>query len=440
MHNEFTPLTFGTWLHYDALDVAVSTDGGFTWRIKHHILTSPLPTVKDDNTTFPQATFSYGAGDARLIVDAAAGWFYILYGSRIVDKGAGWGVFRTHAARARMSDKLLGGWEKWYDGKWGEPGVGGRESSLFPVDEYEAGYAPLDKEYDPHTEGNCSQQVAAGVLAPTTPLFWMDVSFSAHLGLWIGEPSRVRDTSKLGAPRGPLPQYYYATADLGTQKWSFIGDSGNYTTSSNYRWFMDGVSRTSQQIVGKDLRAYCSFGCSGGADGEFVELSIDGTAAKEVDPEKEYTIGTKQSTLIATGGALGGVANGNGSPSLWRFKPTGDGAYTITDTASGRLLDTPGDNDAARAWGVAPALSSAAASSPTVSQQWWVLPNRSPADNSRTGSFRVVNRFSGLALALRGRHGKAELTPARSWVDNNGSGVGGGRKPEEQELWLEVKK
>ena len=89
VHNEFTPQPFGDGLHYDAIDYAVSTDGGHTWAIKAHVITTPYSTKRGDTATFPQQTYYYGDGDQRLLVDTASGYFYLYYGSRVVDKNGG---------------------------------------------------------------------------------------------------------------------------------------------------------------------------------------------------------------------------------------------------------------------------------------------------------------------------------------------------------------
>ncbi|MFD0078886.1 hypothetical protein ACFVIY_41710 [Streptomyces sp. NPDC127166] len=106
VHNEFTPQPFGDGLHFDAIDYAVSKDQGRTWSIKDHVITSPCSTTRGDTSAFPQQTYDYGDGDQRLFVDTASGYFYAFYGSRIVNKGGGWGAFYGHVARAPIAGKM----------------------------------------------------------------------------------------------------------------------------------------------------------------------------------------------------------------------------------------------------------------------------------------------------------------------------------------------
>ncbi|MFE9426515.1 RICIN domain-containing protein [Kitasatospora sp. NPDC006697] len=407
VHNEFTPQPFGDGIHFDAIDYAVSTDQGRTWSIKDHAITSPYSTTRGDTTAFPQQTYYYGDGDQRLFTDYASGYFYLFYGSRIVDKNGSWGDFLSHVARAPISAKMApGSWQKWYDGAWSQPGTGGLESDLVPADAtHPTGYLPPAAEYSPSTPGTVSQQLAAGTLAPTSPLFVMNITYDAYLGLYLGTPQAVDQS-------GNAPQQIYATRDLGTEQWQLIGDTGGYHTASWYRWFLDGASRTGSTIVGKSFRMYCAFGCSGNSSGEYVNTTVDTAAPAPApfDPAKTYRITT------GTGTALGG------SSATWSFSPVGDGSYLLTDAATGRHLGVDTSGNAGRAWGAAPSESTATG----VGQQWFVQPAGT--------AYRLVNRYSGLVLALNGS--TAETTPLRTWTDTTGSPVGAGRTAAQQTLTI----
>ncbi|WP_103349841.1 RICIN domain-containing protein [Amycolatopsis sp. CA-128772] len=425
VHNEFTPQPFGDGLHYDAIDYAVSADQGRTWQIKAHVLTSPYSTKRGDNAAFPDQTYYYGDGDQRLYVDTASGYFYVFYGSRVIDKNGGWKAFYAHAARAPISAKMTpGSWRKWYNGTWAEPGVGGRESNQVPVAaDNPAGYTPAAKEYSPATTGTADQQIAAGKMPPTSPLFVMDITYNAYLGLYLGEPQAVDQS-------GNAPQQYYATDDLATQKWYPIGGTGSYHTASWYRWFVDGVNKTGSAVVGRNFRAYCSFGCSGGASGEYVNVSIDdpARAAAPFDPAKTYRIASGDGRVLAQvagGSATTSTAAGDGSTAqAWSFTGNGDGSYRITNAASGGLLGVASSSPATRAWGTAPTVT--AATTLAVGQQWFVIPGA-------PGTYRLVNRYSGLVLGMSAAR-PAETTPVRSWTDTTGSAVGGGRTAAQQTL------
>ncbi|MFF8836946.1 RICIN domain-containing protein [Streptomyces sp. NPDC015130] len=437
VHNEFTPQPFGDGVHFDGIDYAVSTDQGRTWTIRDHVITSPFSTRRGDTAAFPQQTYHYGDGDQRLFVDTASGYFYAFYGSRIVEKGGGWKAFHAHVARAPISAKMApGSWRKWYDGAWTEPGVGGRESNMTPVTGTDpGGYTPVGGEYDPANSGTVSQQVASGKMPPTSPLFVMDITYNAHLGLYIGEPQAVDQS-------GNAPQEIYATDDLSAQKWFRLGDTGSYRNASWYRWFLDGVNKTGSGIVGRNFRSYCSFGCSGGASGEYVNLSVDSSApAAPVDTSKAYRIAAAGGRVLAQaagGPATTSVPAATGAAlESWIFTANGDGSHRIANAATGHLLGVDSATTGSRAWGTRPTVTPAPAGGPTVGQQWFVIPGTSAADGSSDGTYRLVNRYSGLVIGLSGTANRlVETTPTRSWTDTTGSAVGGARKAGEQTLTL----
>ncbi|WP_329561345.1 RICIN domain-containing protein [Kitasatospora sp. NBC_01266] len=431
VHNEFTPSPFGDGLHYDAIDYAVSTDQGHTWTIKDHAITSPYSTQRGDTTQFPGQTYYYGDGDQRLYTDTASGYFYVFYGSRVIDKSGGWKAFYEHVARAPIADKMApGSWQKWYDGSWSQPGQGGQESNLVPVDSTNTtGYTPPADEYNPANTGTAEQQIAAGQMPATSPLFVMDVTYDAYLGLYIGEPQGVDQS-------GNAPQQYYATADLATQKWFLLGDTGSYHTASWYRWFLDSANRTNNTIVGKSFRSYCAWSCSNGSNGEYTDVTLNSPspAPAPVDTSKAYQIGSAAGRFLAQvqGGSATtslGAATGSALAS-WSFVADGDGSYQVVNSATGQLLGVDSTQTTDRAWGTTPTVTAAPAGGPSVGQQWFLVPS-----TTATGSFRLVNRYSGLVLGLSSNSSRlAETTPTRSWTDTTGSTVGGGRTAAEQTL------
>lgn len=435
VHNEFTPQPFGDGLHYDAIDYARSTNQGKVWNILGHAITSPYSTKRGDTAAFPNQTYDYGDGDQRLFVDTASGYFYATYGSRIVDKGGSWKAFYSHVARSPISSKMAAGsWQKWYNGSWSQPGVGGRESNMVPTSINSSGYTPAAQEYSPANTGTVDQQVAAGKMPPTSPLFVMDITYNAYLGLYIGEPQSVDQSGK-------APQQYYATDNLATQKWTLIGNSGGQTGASWYRWFLDGVNKTSSTIVGKTFRSYCSISCPGGGDGNYLDLTINSNspAASPVDPAKTYTIGNGSGRVLAQSSgssATTSVAAPTGSGlEAWRFGSNGDGSFKITNASTGQALGVDSDSTANRAWATKPKVTNLG-SGPTVGQQWFIIPGKNTSGGA-TGAYRLVNRYSGLVLGLSSDSGRlAETTPTRAWTNATGNSVGGSRTAAEQTLTL----
>ncbi len=133
VHNEFTPQPFGDGVHFDGIDYAVSRDRGRTWTIRDHVITSPYSTERGDTAAFPQQTYHYGTGDPRLFVDTGSGYFYVFYGSRIVNKGGGWAAFHGHVARAPIS------------GRWRPPPGGSGTAVPGPSPAREAARAPWSR-------------------------------------------------------------------------------------------------------------------------------------------------------------------------------------------------------------------------------------------------------------------------------------------------------
>ncbi|MEV4252336.1 RICIN domain-containing protein [Spirillospora sp. NPDC049652] len=436
VHNEFTPEPWGKagFSHYDALDVAVSTNQGKVWKITGHAITSPYSTRRGDTAAFPNQTWDYGDGDPRLFVDVASGYFYVYYASRIQPKpGAGGGVTSlAHVARAPMSSKMAtGSWKKWFNGSWTEPGVGGRESNMLPVDASNStGYTPVANDYNPANTGNVDQQIAAGTVPRKADLLMMNIAYNAYLGLYIGEPEVVDQSA-------PTSQRYYVTDDLSTQKWHLIGDSGAYKTDSWYRWMLDGANKTNSTIVGKTYRSYCAYFCGGPTDGEYHDVTIGSSApaAPPADPTRTYRIGSGNGRILAQvsgsdattsiGAATGSKLEG------WVFTGLGDGSYRITNAATGKALGVNSNTTAARAWGTKPTATTIGPGGPSVGQQWFIL------RNSSGSTYRLINRYSGLALGLSADSGRlAETTPGRTWTNTTGNPVGGSRTAAEQTLTL----
>ena len=436
VHNEFTPEPFGDGLHYDSIDYAVSTDQGKVWTIEGHAITSPYSTTRDDTTAFPNQTYDYGDGDPRLFVDTASGYFYVYYGSRIIPKGGvgGSNGGLAHVARAPIADKMAtGSWEKWYDGSWSQPGVGGLESNMVPATTADPnGYTPVADDYDPANTGTVDQQVAAGELPSKSSLFIMNIAYDAYLGLYIGEPEVVSGTA---------PQQFYATDSLATQKWYLIGDSGSYTSGSWYRWFLDSANLTSSTIIGKTFRSYCAIACAS-SDGEYANVTVDSTApaAPPVDPTGTYRIGNGDGRVLAQvsgSSATTSLAAGTGSAlEAWAFAGNGDGSYRIVNASTGQLLGVDSGSTGDRAWGTKPTVTAPGSSGPTVGQEWFVIPDTTAA-GAQTGTYRLVNRYSGLVIGMSSASGSlTETTPARYWTNSTGNSVGGSRTAADQTLTL----
>ncbi|MBC6446029.1 RICIN domain-containing protein [Actinokineospora xionganensis] len=423
VHNEFTPQPFGDGMHYDSIDYGVSTDQGKTWTIRDHVITSPYSVKRNDTAAFPASTYYYGDGDQRLFVDYASGYFYVFYASRVLNKSGGGAVWLQHVARAPISQKMApSSWSKWYNGAWQTPGVGGAESNIIPADGGGPGYTTPAEDYKPAATGSVASQVSSGVLPDNSQLAVMNIAWNAYLGLYIGTPqnnvAQATDTK--------TPLRFYATKDLATQKWFDLGLVVNQPNGAWYRWLLDSANLTSSTVLGKTFRSYCSFYCST-YSGEYATITIapKSTAdlpASPVHSGATYRVGAGNGQFLTQSGS--GLATTTANPTAWTFTPTGDGFHSVANRSTGHALGVGGDN-AGRAWGAGVSLG-AVTCAPTVNQQWSI-------QATTTGSYRLVNRYSGLALSLSGT---VVTAPQRNWV--NAGTAGDTRSPSAQTLAFSV--
>ncbi|RAG83829.1 hypothetical protein DN069_20085 [Streptacidiphilus pinicola] len=421
VHNEFTPQPFGDGLHYDAVDYASSTDHGATWTIQGHAITSPYSTTRGDTTAFPNATYYYGDGDPRLYVDQRSGYFYVFYMSRLIDKNGSWGAFQEHVARAPISGKMSSAsWSKWYDGSWSQPGVGGAESDVIPADGVGSGWIPSAQGYSPQTAGSVGSQVAAGTTPATSQLSVLNIAWDAYLGKYIGTPENEAGSNQ--------PQHFYVTDDLATERWTDIGSAGP-AQSSWYRWFLDPANLTGGAIVGRSFRSYCEYSCTPN-DSEYTQFTVApsssaGLPSSPVGSGGSYRIGAGDGAYLAqSGSAVTTSTAPSGTAAQWTFTPTGDGFYTVANTGSGQLLGVDSTKNAGRAWDAPVTVAAQGSGGPTVGQQWSVQTlMQSPASSGSstpTGGYRLINRYSDLALSLTSGNYAVATAPQRGW-DNTGS-------------------
>ncbi|MFG2820964.1 ricin-type beta-trefoil lectin domain protein [Kitasatospora sp. NPDC048365] len=424
VHNEFTGSPFGDGLHFDAIDSAVSKDHGNTWTIQDHALTSPYSTTRGDTAAFPQQTYYYGDGDQRLFTDYASGYFYVFYATRVVTKPgtSGGSVWQQHVARAPISGKMAANsWSKWYNGAWQQPGVGGAESNIIPADGGGTGYTAPGDEYKPTTTGGATAQVAAGTMPGQSPLTVMNIAWSAYLGKYIGTPqNNIAQNTGVNTPL-----HFYATDDLATQKWTDLGLVPGTENGSWYRWLLDSGSRASTTVLGKTFRSYCSIECGTSSR----EITVSPRSSSDlpqapVNSGRTYQIAAGNGQYLAQSGSTLTTAGSSGSTTQqWKFTATGDGFFTVTNVSSGQALGV-GTGNAGRAWG-APVTATAAGTA--VGQQWSVqavttAPTPSGAATP-TGAYRLVNRYSGLALSLTAPGAQSVVTsPQRSWNNTGSSG------------------
>ncbi len=109
-----------------------SIDKGLTWKYEGALLTSPNSgSTRTAPTEFSGLSWDGGDGDHVLFVDERCGFFYLFTNHYTWPKAGSnaMAFLRHHVARCAIRDKMAPGkWQKFYNGAWSQPGVGGKAS------------------------------------------------------------------------------------------------------------------------------------------------------------------------------------------------------------------------------------------------------------------------------------------------------------------------
>ena len=131
VHDEFNYLnTTEITQHERYILYAKSYDKGATWTLCDVIISPDDPAQASNDNSGRYTPF--GCGDQKMFVDTEGGYIYIYYMKMWSDTKTGY-MFKTcNAARSPISEKMAAGsWQKWYNGRWCEDGLGGHETPLF---------------------------------------------------------------------------------------------------------------------------------------------------------------------------------------------------------------------------------------------------------------------------------------------------------------------
>jgi hypothetical protein len=135
-HAEIYPFPPGYLPFYSELGLARSTDGGMTWKDLGLVIT-PHASV-----TSEYFQISHGSWDVGWGAYAIVGEYFYLYFKDLLHVGDQFRPVNLAVARAKIEDVLdaaekgseVTRWEKFYQGSWVEPGIGGRSSPLTEED------------------------------------------------------------------------------------------------------------------------------------------------------------------------------------------------------------------------------------------------------------------------------------------------------------------
>jgi hypothetical protein len=121
---------FGTKLNRQ-IHLATSTDKGLTWNYEGPIITRDEPGKPQAESAYSGSLWDGGEGDFYLYADESHGYIYIYSSHNLWPKPGNTGprFWAHHVSRCAISDKLAPGkWQKFYNGAWTEPGLGGEAS------------------------------------------------------------------------------------------------------------------------------------------------------------------------------------------------------------------------------------------------------------------------------------------------------------------------
>ena len=430
-HNELYPNI----PRVDVISYAISKDHGKTWVLQAPIATSPygLGNKKDHY-------YDYGEGDPRLVVDTSSGYFYLFYNSRIMKpSGAGFSSHEwEHVSRAPISKKMAPeSWEKYYNGGWSRtPGIEWTCDAVGPSPcgagtVASALASSIGPDGDPTIHQTFIQPIekqTANDFATYTNslLHTASVSWNVYLGKYIAFAEARNSSAKSGDKDDPVDtMQFYVSDDLGEQKWTYAG-SVPYKNSSWCRWMVDPGNLTSSKTIGSAFLAYCAVNCSNPKnDSEYIKVSIALKSRLSLPVYYSGTGGVNSATHTYLIGHSDGSRPADPKGSLWTFVPVphDDGFFNIQQGT--KYLGVP-DGDRGRAWGAAVRLSAplpSMTSAPEMPRQQWYFERIKPSSGTAasTVQYRLVNRYSGLALSFAGETlstaslAQAVTAPIRDW-------------------------
>jgi hypothetical protein len=166
---------------YSELGLARSTDGGMTWKDLGLVIT-PHASVKSEYFEVSHESLDVGWGGYAIV-----GEYFYLYFQDLLHVGDQFKTVNLAVARAKIEEVLdaaekgseVTRWEKFYQGFWAEPGIGGRSSPLTEKDQ-DSFILMSDVAYSSYLKKYIG--LAIGAPWPNTTLYWMESSDGMHWG------------------------------------------------------------------------------------------------------------------------------------------------------------------------------------------------------------------------------------------------------------------
>lgn len=135
-----------TGLHNNRVLFASSSDQGVTWQLIDQLLTDGYqPEQTITSQLFPNTTYSWGLSGTRMFMDYVTGYAYVLYNHQVRNKVGDATLAKWFSlARAPLKDGLaLDSWRKYYNGKWTEPRIGGKDGLIGEPLGFNVAYDPF---------------------------------------------------------------------------------------------------------------------------------------------------------------------------------------------------------------------------------------------------------------------------------------------------------
>jgi hypothetical protein len=219
----------GSDLRTPFIGAAVSESGGRGWRDLGLILAAPTNSIQ---CTTPNEYFAGGVGDFSVI--EKSGYLYFLYSSY------SGGLDQQGVAIARMAQEHLsspvGHVEKWHDGSFSEPGLGGAETAIMPAASSWHTVAP-DAYWGPSVHWNTYLRRYVMLLNRAVDPEWTQAGIYVSFNRNIGNPEGWSKPKLLLAPEAFGGAFYPQV--IGTD---LPGEGTDRRAGRTPRLFVHGVS------------------------------------------------------------------------------------------------------------------------------------------------------------------------------------------------------
>jgi hypothetical protein len=230
VHNETNAGCEGSSLAIPRIRQMISYDDGKTWDDQGVVLSSATDSV---NCQTGNSYFASGEGDFSVIFDPGSQCFYFYftsYNPEVAEQGLG-------VARLSYQDLMtpVGNVQKWFQGDWSEPGVGGRITPIMPPT-VDWNQSDLNAYWGPAIHYNTYLQQYVMLLNHAIDANW------GSEGYYVSFNPNPADPNGWTAPQR-LPLDPESPAQAYPQVIGLEPDGDDKTAGQIARFFLEGVSK-----------------------------------------------------------------------------------------------------------------------------------------------------------------------------------------------------